>query len=128
MTSGHRPVLITDAATSYEDQYAARKRRYAGLMAARLLLFVLAAATYPVSSWLAVGLLALSVPLPWIAVLIANDAPARKSEDAHRLAGSASLRQLESRERVVVDVPPAADATATDAAADATADEAGRTG
>ena len=90
---------------SHEDQYAARKRRYAVLMAARLLLFVLAAAAYPVSSWLAVGLLAVSVPLPWMAVLIANDAPARRTEDTHRLPGPWPLRQLEGRARVVVDVP-----------------------
>lgn len=94
MNRGHRPVLITDAAASYEEQHAARKRRYAGLMAARLLLFVLAAAAYPVSSWLAVGLLAASVPLPWMAVLIANDAPARRTEDAHRLDAPAPARQL----------------------------------
>ena len=74
-------------------------------MGARLLLFVLAAAAYPVSSWLAVGLLAASVPLPWMAVLIANDAPPRKTEDTHRLAGPAPHRQLEDRGRVVVDVP-----------------------
>ena len=73
-----RSVLITDAPRSYEEQLAARKRRYATLMAGRLALFVLAAIAYPVSVWLAVALLALSVPLPWMAVLIANDAPARK--------------------------------------------------
>lgn len=105
MKPGHRPVLITDAAASYDEQYAARKRRYAVLMTARLLLFVLAAAAYPVSSWLAVGLLALSVPLPWIAVLIANDAPPRKTEDTHRLADPRPSRQLEDRARIVVDVP-----------------------
>ncbi len=70
------------------------------------LLFVLAAAAYPFSSWLAVGLLAASVPLPWMAVLIANDAPPRKTEDAHRLAGPVPSLQLEQRGRVVIDVPP----------------------
>jgi hypothetical protein len=103
MNTGHRPVLITDAVASYEDQYAARKRRYAVLMGARLLLFVLAAVTYPVSTWLAVGMLALSVPLPWIAVLVANDAPARRTEDAHRLDAPVSVRQLENRGHIVVD-------------------------
>jgi hypothetical protein len=102
MSRGHRPVLITDAATSFEDQYAARKRRYAALMGGRLLLFVLAALAYPISTWLAVGLLALSVPLPWMAVLIANDAPPRRIEDAHRLTAPAP-RQLESRAHPVVD-------------------------
>jgi hypothetical protein len=95
-----RPVLITDAAASYEEQYAARKRRYVLLMGGRLLLFVLAAATYMISPWLAVGLLALSVPLPWMAVLIANDAPARRVEYAHRLP-LPRLRQLEGGTTVV---------------------------
>jgi hypothetical protein len=74
-------------------------------MAARLLLVVLAATAYSVSPWLAAGLLAASVPLPWIAVLIANDAPARKTEDTHRLASPEPSRQLEERGRFVVDVP-----------------------
>jgi hypothetical protein len=107
MKPGHRPILITDAAASYEDQHATRKRRYAVLMAARLLLFVLAAAAYPVSSWLAVGLLAVSVPLPWIAVLIANDTPPRRTEDTHRLASPEPSRQIEDPGRTVVDVPHA---------------------
>jgi hypothetical protein len=40
-----------------------------------------------------------------MAVLIANDAPPRKTEDAHRLVGTGPSRQLEARGRVVVDVP-----------------------
>lgn len=100
-----RPVLITDAATSYEEQYAARKRRYVLLMGGRLFLFVLAAATYSLSPWLAAGLLALSVPLPWMAVLIANDGPARRTEDAHRVIAASPVRQLEKRPHVVIDEP-----------------------
>ena len=103
MPRAPHPVLITDAATSYEDQYAARKRGYAVLMGTRLLLFVLAALTYPVSTWLAVAMLALSIPLPWMAVLIANDAPPRRAEDAHRLTAPAAVRQLERRAHPVVD-------------------------
>jgi hypothetical protein len=105
MRSTDRPVLITNAAPSEEDQLSARKRRYALLMGGRLALFLLAAMTYPVSAWLAVGLLALSLPLPWMAVLIANDAPPRRTEDAHRLTGAAPVRQLESRSHVVIDMP-----------------------
>lgn len=98
-----RPVLITDAQRSYEDQYAARKRRYATIMGMRLLLFVLGGLAYPVSPWLAVALLALSVPLPWIAVLGANDAPARRTEDTHRLGAPTPVRQIEARSHVVID-------------------------
>lgn len=100
-----RPVLITDAAASYEEQYAARKRRYVLLMGGRLLFFVLAGVTYVLSPWLAVGLLALSVPLPWMAVLIANDAPARRTEDTHRVVTRAPVRQLESGSHVVIHLP-----------------------
>ena len=49
-------------------------------MGGRLALFLLAAMTYPVSAWLAVGLLAMSLPLPWMAVVIANDVLARRTE------------------------------------------------
>ncbi len=99
-----RSVLITDAPRSYEEQLAARKRRYATLMAGRLALFVLAAIAYPVSVWLAVALLALSVPLPWMAVLIANDAPAREGEDTHRFV--ATVRpQLAARGHLAIDAP-----------------------
>jgi hypothetical protein len=64
-----------------------------------------AAMTYPVSAWLAVGLLAMSLPLPWMAVLMANDAPARVTEDTHRLTGGAPVRQLETRSHMIVDIP-----------------------
>jgi hypothetical protein len=97
------PVLITDADPSPADQLAARKRRYTLLMGSRVLLFVLATLAYPVSVWLAVGLLAASIPLPWMAVLIANDRPVRRREDAHRLTGSAPVAQLERRGHVVID-------------------------
>ncbi|HEY0812261.1 MAG TPA: DUF3099 domain-containing protein [Pseudonocardia sp.] len=100
-----RPVLITDAVASEEDQLSARKRRYVLLMGGRLALFVLAAVAYPVSVWLAVGLLAMSLPLPWMAVLIANDAPARRREDTHRLTGATPVRQLEGRPHPIVDMP-----------------------
>ena len=105
MRSTDRPVLITDAAASEEDQLSARKSRYVLLMGGRLALFLLAAMTYPVSAWLAVGLLAMSLPLPWMAVLIANDAPARRTEDTHRLTGAAPVRQLETRSHMIVDIP-----------------------
>ena len=105
MRSTDRPVLITNAAASGEDQLSARKRRYALLMGGRLALFLLAAMAYPVSAWLAVGLLAMSLPLPWMAVLIANDAPARHTEDSHRLTGPTPVPQLETRPHVIIDIP-----------------------
>ena len=103
MPQAVRPVLITDAVTSYADQLAARKRRYAILMGTRLLLMVLAALTYSLSVWVAVALLALSIPLPWMAVLIANDAPPRRAEDAHRIGTPVAARQLENRGHPVIE-------------------------
>ncbi|TCK26734.1 DUF3099 domain-containing protein [Pseudonocardia endophytica] len=66
------PELITDAPISYADELAARKRRYAVMMGMRIPLMV--AAVFLISTpWLAASLLVLSIPLPWMAVLIAND-------------------------------------------------------
>jgi hypothetical protein len=73
------PVLITGAARSYEEQFAARKRKYVIMMMCRIPCLILAGLTYH-TWWLALGFLAISVPLPWIAVLIANDSPPRKAE------------------------------------------------
>ncbi len=99
MSTTDRPVLITNAAASYEEQLASRKRRYATLMGGRLLLLILGAVTYPLSPWIAVAFLALSVPLPWMAVLIANDAPAHRREDTHRLGRAAPVQQFKALQR-----------------------------
>lgn len=77
------PVLITEAAPSYEDEYAARKRKYLTMMLLRLPCLILAAIFHD-TWWLALGFVAVSIPLPWIAVLVANDRPARKAEDVNR--------------------------------------------
>lgn len=79
------PVLITEAQPSYEEELAHRKRRYMLIMGLRFPCLILAALCYQ-TWWLAVGFVVLSVPLPWIAVLIANDRPARKSERVNRYA------------------------------------------
>ena len=80
------PVLITDAAMSYEEELAVRKRRYKIMMGLRVPCMVLAACFYQIP-WLAVGLLVLSIPLPWMAVLIANDRLPRKAEKPNRFTG-----------------------------------------
>jgi hypothetical protein len=96
------PVLITDAARSYEDDLAARKRRYAVMMGLRVPCMVLAAVFYQ-TPWLAVTLLVLSIPLPWMAVLIANDRLPRKREEVNRY--QADRNSLESRAHPVIDAP-----------------------
>ena len=94
------PVLITDAARSYEEELRVRKRRYAVMMGMRVPCMVLAAVFYQ-TPWLAVGLLVLSIPLPWMAVLIANDRLPRKSEKVNRY--QADRRSLETRAHPVID-------------------------
>ena len=81
-----QPILITQAAISYDEEFAARKKRYSLIMACRIPCLVLAGVAgigfdLP---WLAVALIVLSVPLPWVAVLIANDRPPKKAEKANR--------------------------------------------
>ncbi|MDQ3401965.1 MAG: DUF3099 domain-containing protein [Actinomycetota bacterium] len=94
------PVLITEAEPSYEEQFAARKRKYMIMMGLRLPCLVLAGVFHE-TWWLAVGFVALSLPLPWIAVLIANDRPARKSEKVNRFQRDTT--KIEPSERQVID-------------------------
>lgn len=77
------PVLITEAEPSYDDQQAARRRKYALMMSMRIPCLVLAVAVYPIW-WLSLIILAVSIPLPWMAVLIANDRAPRKKEAVNR--------------------------------------------
>jgi hypothetical protein len=99
-TGSPEPVLITDAARSYEEELRTRKRRYALMMGMRLPCMVLAAVFYQ-TPWLAVALLVLSVPLPWMAVLIANDRLPRKREEVNRYRPD--RRSLESRAHPAID-------------------------
>ncbi len=75
--------MITTAAPSADDQLARRRRKYVVMMACRIPCLVLAGLTAHVW-WLALAFLAVSVPLPWAAVLIANDVPARRTERVNR--------------------------------------------
>ncbi|MFC4001006.1 DUF3099 domain-containing protein [Prauserella oleivorans] len=94
------PVLITAAAPSYDDELAARKRKYVITMGLRFPCLILAGVFYH-TWWLALTFLVLSVPLPWIAVLIANDRPPRKAEKVNRYQREA--RELEAREHRIID-------------------------
>lgn len=80
------PILITQAQVSYDEEFAARKKRYSLIMACRIPCLLLAGVfgigfQWP---WVAVAFIVLSVPLPWVAVLIANDRPPKKAEKANR--------------------------------------------
>lgn len=80
---GQQPALITEAELSYADQFRIRRRRYVIMMGMRVPFLIAAAATYH-TPWLAITLICLSIPLPWMAVLVANDRPARKQRFVRR--------------------------------------------
>lgn len=72
--------LITRAENSPEEQHRARVKRYLFLMAFRVPALILACIVYGMTEngLLALAVVAISIPLPWAAVLLANDRPARK--------------------------------------------------
>jgi hypothetical protein len=84
------PVLITEAAPSYDEQFATRKRKYMTMMAFRIPCLVLAGVFYH-TWWLALAFVVISIPLPWIAVLVANDGPPRKAEEVNRYEKPAKI-------------------------------------
>jgi len=81
-----RPVLITRAAPAYEVQHRERVRKYLTLMFWRIPALILAAIAYGIweNGLISLAIILVSVPLPWMAVLIANDRPPRKAEEPRR--------------------------------------------
>lgn len=92
------PALITEAQTSLEQQHKDRVRRYITIMAFRIPCLIGAAAAYGLwhSWWVSLLIIGVSVPLPWIAVLIANDRPPRTSDEPSRWDGRRNQTALES--------------------------------
>ena len=78
--SGRRAqaTVITQAEPSYDEQLRSRRKRYMIMMGLRVPFLIAATALYQ-TPWLAILVIAISIPLPWAAVLIANDRPARKT-------------------------------------------------
>jgi Protein of unknown function (DUF3099) len=100
-------VVITAAEPSYAEQFAARRRKYAILMSARIPCLILAGVFYR-TWWLALAFVVLSVPLPWMAVLVANDRAPRKAEQVTRPGhgleqGDLRGRELESGDHPIVE-------------------------
>nr|WP_221316236.1 DUF3099 domain-containing protein [Saccharopolyspora gloriosae] len=92
--------MITEAQPSYDDQQAERRRKYAIMMSLRIPCLIAGAACYQIW-WLALIIVAISIPLPWMAVLIANDRPPRKTEQVNRYQHSD--RALESGAHRVIE-------------------------
>ena len=94
-------ILITQAQVSQDAQHKARVRRYLTLMAFRVPALVIAGIVYGAtgSGLLALAVIALSIPIPWVAVLIANDRPPREKGEIPRYKWSGEAN------------PPAVEAT-----------------
>ncbi len=79
MKRAPRPVLITDAEQSQDDQLRARELRYLLMMSIRAVSLVVAAVLVSVHApllWLWIPLcLAGMLVVPWLAVILANDRP-----------------------------------------------------
>jgi hypothetical protein len=84
-----RPILITAAAPAYEVQHRQRVRKYLTLMSFRIPALILAAVAYGMwhNGLVSLLIVAASIPLPWMAVLIANDRPPRRADEPRRFYG-----------------------------------------
>lgn len=84
-----RPVLITRAAPAYEEQHRARVRKYLILMSFRIPSLILAAVAYGIwhNGLISLAIIVAAIPLPWMAVLIANDRPPRTADEPRRYDG-----------------------------------------
>jgi uncharacterized membrane protein len=89
-SSSDEPVLITSAPKNPDDEYEWRRKKYAIMMTLRALCVLAAALTYRVSIWLALAFVIGGMVLPWCAVIIANDRPAKKRPE--RIAFRDDLR------------------------------------
>lgn len=85
-----RPILITAAAPAYEVQHRQRVRKYLTIMSFRIPALLLAAVAYGLwhNGLISLAIIAASIPLPWIAVLIANDRPPRRADEPRRFEAS----------------------------------------
>lgn len=89
-----RPVLITGARESYQDELAARKKRYFLLMSIRIPALLLAAGSMAIwhNPWIAFAIVVGSIPIPWIAVIGANDRPPLPKGQQNRYVAGAPSR------------------------------------
>lgn len=106
-----RPVLITQAAPAYEDQHRQRVRKYLTLMSFRIPALILAALAYSVwhNGLISLAIIVASIPLPWMAVLIANDRPPRRAEEPRRYDSRRRIPLFPTAERPAIGgAPPVA--------------------
>ncbi len=111
-----QPILITNAPRSQEDQFRSRQIRYVVMMSVRAACLILGAVLISLQPpllpvWLilcAAGM----VFLPWAAVLIANDRPAKTkaeraaSELAQKQQAALAQQPADEVEYLIIDVDP----------------------
>ncbi|TFV55646.1 DUF3099 domain-containing protein [Mycobacterium sp. PS03-16] len=104
-----RPVLITRAAPAYEVQHRQRVRKYLTLMAFRIPALILAAVAYNIweNGLISLAIIVASIPLPWMAVLIANDRPPRRAEEPRRFERHRRIPLFPTAERPALEYRPA---------------------
>ncbi|CAM3742677.1 MULTISPECIES: DUF3099 domain-containing protein [Tsukamurella] len=93
--STHRGAyVITNAEDSYEEQHRRRVRRYLLIMAFRIPALVISAWVYSATgNWpIALAIIAVSIPIPWIAVIRANDRPKRRRGEPGRFTARKNER------------------------------------
>lgn len=104
---GHRDTyLITEAQPSFEEEQRRRVHRYLWIMAIRIPALILSAWIYSATgNWvIALAVLIGSIPIPWIAVIRANDGPRRRSYASSRYNWRAQdKRALQSRPDHTID-------------------------
>jgi Flp pilus assembly protein TadB len=91
-------VLITSVPESRDREFGRRKRKYTIMMGLRVLCVIGLATTYRISIWLAVAFVIAGAALPWCAVLIANDRPAKKAMRLNPFAPRPTLPALPPRD------------------------------
>lgn len=103
-----QPVLITRAAPSYEVQHRERVRKYLKLMFWRIPALILAAVAYGIweNGLISLAILVASIPLPWIAVLVANDRPPRRAEEPRRYEAARRIPLFPTAERPALERGP----------------------
>lgn len=103
-----RPVLITRAAPAYEEQHRQRVRKYLALMSFRIPSLILAAVAYGIwhNGLISLAIVVVAIPLPWMAVLIANDRPPRRAEEPRRYQNQTRIPLFPTAERPALDMGP----------------------
>ncbi|PQP23745.1 DUF3099 domain-containing protein [Rhodococcus opacus] len=83
--TARHPISITTASVSLEQQHRVRVRKYVIVASFRILAFVLSAVVYGLSGnpWVAVAIIGVSLPLPWLVALIVDDLPPWETDESH---------------------------------------------